>query len=526
MKIVTPQALKPLLTAGDEIAFLDVREQGQYGEGHPFFCVPFAYSRLERLAGTLLPCKQTPIVLLDDGDKIAERAAKALEALGYDNVGVLEDGAPGWEHAGFTLYKGVNVMSKTYGELLEHAADTPRMTAGELQSLRESNSDVVVLDGRSPAEYRKMSLPGALCCPNAELGYRIRKLAPDPATTVVINCAGRTRSILGAEGLRILDLPNPVFALENGTQGWKLAGLDLAHGVEPQPLPQPDNEQWEALHKKALALIANARLRTITTDVLQEWQDDGSRTTYLLDVRTQAEYAAAHWPGARHAPGGQLVQATDQYVAVRYARLVLSDDNQLRAATTAIRLADMGHDVYILDADASKGAANSASIPEHLATSTPLDDFPAAGELSGKTILDASRGMDYRDGHIEGSRWVTRARLQDKILQGNEALFVTGRDTTLIDGVLKELATLGIHEVRHSPGDPDTWSRAGHSVVASPNEPTEAECIDFLFFVHDRHDGNLDAARRYLEWEVGLVAQLDEQERKALTPRARFDLGA
>lgn len=515
-----------MLTAGDEIAFLDVREQGQYGEGHPFFCVPFAYSRLEHLANKLLPCKHTQLVLLDDGDDVALRAARSLETLGHNNVAVLEGGAPGWERAGFTLYKGVNVISKTYGELLEHAADTPRITATELRALKASNPDVLVLDGRSPAEYRQMSLPGALCCPNAELGYRIRELAPDPATTIVINCAGRTRSILGAEGLRILGTPNPVYALENGTQGWKLAGFDLNHGVEPEPLPQPDAKRAEALSAQAQALIANAELPLIAPDTLLQWQADTERTIYLLDVRTQAEFDEARWPGARHAPGGQLIQATDQYVAVRYARIVLSDDNRLRAATTAVRLRDMGHDVYLLDADASKGTGSRASVAGHLPGSVVPEQFPTMGELDGATILDASRGMDYRDGHIDKAQWVTRARLDRLNLQDGESVFITGRDATLIDGVRRELSAMGVDRIRHCPGDPETWVRAGHKVVATANDPAEADCIDYLFFVHDRHAGNMDAARRYLEWEVGLVAQLDEQERESLTPRARFDKGS
>ena len=175
MKRISPSELKPRLTEGEEIAFLDVREQGQYGEGHPFFCIPFPFSRLESRAASLLPCKVTPLVLMDDGDGVAERAAAILESLGYTDVAVLEGGAPAWGEAGYTLYKGVNVPSKTYGELLEHAADTPRLTADELNALWAKEPDIVVLDGRSPAEYRKMSLPGAMCCMNSR--FRSRNLS-------------------------------------------------------------------------------------------------------------------------------------------------------------------------------------------------------------------------------------------------------------------------------------------------------------------------------------------------------------
>ena len=50
MRYAGAEAVKPLLTGGGEIAFLDVREHGQYGEGHPFFAVNLPYSRLEALA--------------------------------------------------------------------------------------------------------------------------------------------------------------------------------------------------------------------------------------------------------------------------------------------------------------------------------------------------------------------------------------------------------------------------------------------------------------------------------------------
>ncbi|WP_459655385.1 rhodanese-like domain-containing protein, partial [Achromobacter xylosoxidans] len=60
---------------------------------------------------------------------------------------------------------------------------------------------------------------------------RAHGLAPDPKTTIVVNCAGRTRSIIGAQTLINLGVPNPVYALENGTQGWYLADFELDHGA-------------------------------------------------------------------------------------------------------------------------------------------------------------------------------------------------------------------------------------------------------------------------------------------------------
>ena len=141
---ISAAALKPQLTDGREIAFLDVREHGQYGEGHPFFSVPMPYSLLESRAAKLLPCRLTRIVLMDDGDGVADKAAARLGQLGYEELAVLEGGAPGWAAAGFTLYKGVNVPSKTFGELLEHACDTPRLTAEALQRMERDDPEIAI----------------------------------------------------------------------------------------------------------------------------------------------------------------------------------------------------------------------------------------------------------------------------------------------------------------------------------------------------------------------------------------------
>ena len=519
MKEISAQALKPLLTDGDEIAFLDVREHGQYGEGHPFFAVPLPYSRIEGLAPRLLPCRAVRCVVMDDGDGVGARAAAVLADLGYSDVSVLAGGAPAWAAAGYTLFKGVNVPSKAFGERVEHAFETPSLSAEELNGMQRRGEALLLLDGRTGREFRKMALPQALSCPNAELGYRLPLLGADPATPIVVNCAGRTRSIIGAQTLALLGTPNPVYALRNGTQGWRLAGFDLVHGAEPSPLPQPDPETLSAGYALAETLRDAYALPSVGEAQARAWLADAGATTYLFDVRSAEEYAQGHVAGARSAPGGQLVQATDEQLAVRNARIVLACDNGLRAATTAIWLRGMGHRVWLLDSDAARTETGGADHPPAgVADTMDLKDLKSRAD-AGAQILDASRGLDYRAGHIEGAAWVTRARLDRLNIDDPAGLVLTGRDPALMAGVAAELTRL----TGHTPGgilrgDPRSWRAAGLSVVETPDFPTEADCIDYLFFVHDRHDGNLDAARRYLEWELGLLDQLDDQERGVLNP--------
>lgn len=516
MRTVTAEALKPRLTGPDEIAFLDVREHGQYGAGHPFFAVNLPYSRIEALAPALMPRRSVSCVLMDDGDGVAEKAVGRLTALGYTDLTILAGGAPAWGAAGFTMYEGVNLPSKTFGELVEHAMHTPSISAEELRAAQRAGEDLILLDGRTPDEYRRMTVPGSLSCPNAELAYRLPGLGIGPHTRIVVNCAGRTRSIIGAQTLRNLGVTNPVVALRNGTQGWELAGYELARGNDPAALPALSPDDLAAARAKARTLVAAAGLPLIDRSALAQHRADAARTHYLFDVRTAEEYAAGHVPGAVHAPGGQLVQATDQWVAVRGARIVLADDTGLRAATTALWLRGIGHDVAVLDADASRESA----MPEDEAPGPRLpliapDVLPGL-LAAGAALVDVSPSMAYREAHIAGARWATRARLDRLGLDQTRPVVIAARSRAVARAVHHDLTSN--HEVKMLEGGPDAWRAAGLEVVSTPDDPPDAECIDYVFHTHDRHSGNLDAARAYLAWETGLLAQLDAQERGALKP--------
>jgi len=518
MKELTAQLLKPLLTDGDEIAFLDIREHGQYGEGHPFFSVHLPFSKIETLAPKLMPCRAVRCVLMDNGDGVSIRASEVLESLGYDNIHILKGGAPAWADAGYTLFKGVNVPSKTFGELVEHAFDTQSVSAEELHSMQEAGTKLLVLDGRSGAEFHKMSLPQAKSCPNAELGYRLPMLTNDLDIPVVINCAGRTRSIIGAQTLSLLDIPNPVYALRNGTQGWRLAGFDLINKAEITDLPTPTPEVIESGRNKAKELITNYNLNTVTEDIVQTWLNDEHQTSYLFDVRSEKEFSQGHVKNAISAPGGQLTQATDEKLAVRNARIVLSCDNYLRSATTAIWLTGMGHKVWILtDADMTDTIDIT---PENVRVIQTMELADLKTHIdNGAKILDASTGLNYRAGHIKGATWVTRARINYEALGNPEDWVLTGSCRMLMGGIARDIEAATGKKLKGAvKGTVEEWQALGLEIVVTPDQPSEKECIDYLFFVHDRHDGNLDAARKYLEWEVGLLEQLDDQERSVLVP--------
>src|SRR5512141_2633869 len=225
--------VRGLLLARREIALLDVREEGPYSEGHPLWAANLPLSRLELDAWRRIPRRDTLIALYGEheGQDLAPRAAARLAELGYTRTHLLAGGLTGWRAAGGELFRDVNVPSKAFGEWVEHNQHTPSLSAQEVQALLDARADMVVLDARRYDEYHTMSIPTAVSVPGAELVLRVRELAPDPRTRVIVNCAGRTRSLIGAQSLLNAGIANPVAALRNGTIGWTLAGQQLEHGA-------------------------------------------------------------------------------------------------------------------------------------------------------------------------------------------------------------------------------------------------------------------------------------------------------
>ena len=131
--------------------------------------------------------------------------------------------------------------------------------------------------------------------------------------------------------------------------------------------------------------------------------------------------------GVVHAPGGQLVQATDQWVGVRRARLVVLDVEEVRAPVTAAWLYRMGHDASVLAggldalaAIAPRPRGPQSALPE-LARIAPAE-LEERRRSEGLAILDLRPSADYRAGHIAGAVWTVRPRIAALAGPGNFVL--------------------------------------------------------------------------------------------------------
>lgn len=399
MRLTSGPQLHRLLVDRGELALLDAREPRDFSADHLLWAVCVPLSRLEEKVAVLVPRRTTPVLWCDAGEGLAEQAASAMSALGWTDVAVLEGGIAAWPGV---RYSGVNVPSKAFGEWIEHVEGTPHVSARDLAARVARGEPIAILDSRPETEFNRMSIPGGIDCPGAELVYRVHDIVTDPSITIVVNCAGRTRSIIGAQALRNAGFANPVYALKDGTMGWDLAGLSLAHG-QTAAAAMPSSHGLAHALDAAAVLQARFDLHLLDQYELATWTADQSRTTFVLDVRTAEEFAAGHRPGAQHAPGGQLVQATDEYVGVRGARLVLTDTDGVRASITASWLVQMNaHEVAVF-VDSPDRLTKTGSTAGELAVTTgsaPGDAVPKPYDSPDRAVA-LEKMREYLEWEVE-----------------------------------------------------------------------------------------------------------------------------
>jgi rhodanese-related sulfurtransferase len=508
---IGPAELRGMCNDGGELALIDVREELIYSQGHLLLARSTPLSRLELKFAKLVPRRATRIVLCDDGDGLAERAAKVLARNGYSDLRILAGGVAAWAKAGFELFTGVNVPSKAFGEFIEHEQATPSIAAEELAKLLRQGADLVVLDSRPFDEYARVSIPSATNVPGAELVLRARDIAPSADTLVVVNCAGRTRSIIGTQSLINAGLPNKVVALRNGTMGWSLAGFSCESDRNKHaPTVSPEKLDWA---KRAAQRVAQAcGVATIDRAKLDAWRADADRTLYVFDVRDPAEYQAGHVAGAVCAPGGQLVQATDQYIGTLGARIVLTDDLEVRAAMTGSWLRQMGFaDVYVL---AEAGPEIGWPKVPILESDTPREaaiDCMALAELLSRnaaTVIDLSLSRNYLSGHVPGAWFAIRTRLEQalKKIRGDGTLVLTSEDGMLAELAVIEGASVSDQPVCFLKGGNAAWRAAGYPFSAEARMADEA--IDQWRKPYERSGDTKAAMQDYLTWEVDLLPRI------------------
>ena len=519
---ISAEALSELMGGNESFALIDVREAGEYNSTHIPGSSLIPRRELEFRIAASAPHRGAHVVLCDDDGRRAALAAGTLESLGYTHVSVLDRGINRWASLDLPTEWGVNVPSKDFGEKMEVVHHVPEIDAAELHDRIERGDKLVILDTRTPEEYRRFCIPGGRSVPGGELALRITDITADldPDTTVIVNCAGRTRSIIGTRVLQRMGREN-VFGLKDGTSGWVLAGYELESGADRVDLPQPSAEGLAEAEAYAERLAEEDGVRYLDIPGLQEMMERSkSETVYLVDVRTTAEYTEGHIPGFRWFPGGQAVQRSDEVAVVRNTPIIFACDDKVRATLTASWYRQLGHEeVYavaggvgawaaagldvetgapsepVLGMDEAKGQAQEVSAQE-------LEQARASSANSAVIFVDTS--ADFAMGHVPGARWVSRGWLELQIgglvPDKSTPVTVTCRDGQNSVYAAATLKSLGYGDVTVLSGGMNAWRGAGLGVETGltgvMSAPTD--------MVPSGPDRNYADMMNYLRWETAL----------------------
>lgn len=469
-KRLSPNDAAKSLETGDEIALLDVREIMRFGRGHPLRATNLPLSRLELSVADVVPRRTTPVLLMDGGDGRADLAAARLARFGYTDVSIIEGGAPGWDAAGEPLFPEIEVPTKGFGAFARINGKPNFISPNELKAALDSDEDWIVLDSRPKPEYQAGNIPGSIDAPGADVLRWFDDLVPDPQTKVCVNCMSATRGILGGLSLVAAGVPNEVRVLHHGTRGWLLDGHELERGAARFPGPVSPEAQ-AAARERADAIARRAGLPRIDRTTLEAWRADETRTTYLFDVRTPDEFEAGHLPGARNAPEGSLIMSPDRYFGTLNARIVLADDDTVRATVTALWLAQMGWGeiaVYsgsLDDGDLSKTTADNTPPLPQASVITP-EELRAALDAGDVTVIDVGHSQEFVEAHIGDAAWCLRPDLADNLPPDGRTVVLTSRDGVLAHYAADDIQRALDRDLQVLGGGVDAWRAAGLPVAA------------------------------------------------------------
>ena len=514
--MISPEALTALIAGDDTCALIDVRESAEYNSAHIPGSSSLPRRQLEFQIGTLVPFRGERLILCDDDQRRADLAAATLQRIGYTQVSVLDGGLNRWTTEGYPNEWGINVQSKDFGEKMEVVHHISVMEPKELLARQQRGEKLVLLDSRTPEEHTKSTIPGSRSVPGAELTLRISDIVKDPETTIVVHCAGRTRSIVGARALQRMGLDR-VYDLKNGTMGWLMAGLELESGSQRLDLPEPSPEGLAKAEAHAMHLANEDTVQHLGVSQLQELMARADReTVYLIDVRTEDEYVQGHISGFRWFPGGQAVQRSDDVAAVRNGKILFVCDGTVRSTVTASWYRQMGFpNVYAVDGGTAAWVAAGLALETGATDQLPFGLAEArakVGMLSPAdfeacqfpTLIFVDTSRDFAGGHVPGSHWVPRGWLEDRIESvapdKDEPVGVT-----CSDGLNSALAAATLLELGYSHawvlgGGVEAWRQAAFPLEAGltgvMNTPT-----DVLLSGTERTFAEM---LNYLRWEEAL----------------------
>jgi len=519
---ISPARAKQRLDGPAPHAFFDIRERGEYNLGHIPGSTSLPRRDIEFRLSRLLPAPTVPVIVIGDGGAREERAAASLSSAGCNDIAILEGGFAAWVKASYAAASGVNVPSKAFGEKIHGERRVPETTPQELAESIRRGEKPLILDVRTPEEYARFCIPGGVNVPGGDLVLWAEYLKSS-TVPVIVNCAGRTRSIIGTEALRRLGVKD-VRALRNGTMGWVLADYDLERPQRSSRAPAPSSRA--AAERLASRIAEEEKIVFISVAQLEDvLSAEKTTTVYAIDVRSFDEYLSGHIPGFFHVPGGQAVQCADDHVADRDAQIIFACDRTARAVMAAYWYGKMGfRNVFVLEGGTDAWAASGRSIEvgrprervfgldEARARATFVSSGALASLVEQNTdlvVLDVGLSTEYQSAHVPGAVWLSRGWLEELVPkhypERRLPMVVSAADERQAIFAAAALSEMDYENARVLAGGTGAWIAEGKPVETGLTKAlTEANDVVLSASV----TGDKDAMRRYLDWEVKLTGKI------------------
>src|SRR5689334_7450335 len=123
----------------------------------------------------------------------------------------------------FTLIVALSIFGFTH---VANAADAKNITIDEAAKLVASNTNIVVLDVRTPREFQAGHIKGATNINFNDKEFAKRVAALDKNKTYIIHCAAGGRSGKECEQIKTMDFKN-MLHMNQGFNAWKEAGKPI-----------------------------------------------------------------------------------------------------------------------------------------------------------------------------------------------------------------------------------------------------------------------------------------------------------
>ena len=487
---MTAQIFTRLYEQAMPFCLIDCRERRDYVNGHWFGSTNIPLSILPTRLPFLCPDQDFPIHFLNWEDAASIAALRSMEKLGYRNITLHKTTQPTDPVVGYV--QGEYVWSKAFGEVVAHQSHILEVTP---QQYMTDYQHAQLVDVRPAGEYNRFTLPSSINLPNSLLLANMERLN-NHADLVLLHCAGRTRSIIGAHTIKAAGYSGNFGIFRGGTQAWELDGFAREHGA-------------------SRTMAANTESAESVTNFLKRWHIPSTHIQpneipafietnsnhLMFDVSDDAANGVIVGADIIKISGTNLVQQTDRSIARYHWPILLFDSaSGSRAAFAAYWLSRMGFcvKIVIVEADHLQFSPKKNNDVQEKSDQRLIGKWLS----NGTQIIDFRLSSEFSSCHIVSSRWQNISlMLQQKPDMGSIGIIVPCHKTgDMIFDILTDVGWKidGIYVWQDQPLDPNILSST--EVMFDQNKTP----IDKSALFAGRHFGILKDAQDYLAWEEDL----------------------